>query len=94
MAFTTPFFKACGPLLFSRPARSAVAQFKGSVHSLSDLYDLFGHLFSEKLLECEEAGPNSRERVFSPPVTFWAFVAQVLSPESPCRETVRRFEAW
>jgi hypothetical protein len=94
MASTTPFFKAFGPLLFGRPARHATAMLKSGVHSLTDFYDLFGHLFSEKLLECEEAGPNSRERVFIPQVTFWAFVAQVLSPDSPCRETVRRVEAW
>jgi len=27
-------------------------------------------------------------------VTFWAFLSQVLSPGSPCRETVRKVQAW
>jgi hypothetical protein len=93
MVSTTPFFKAFGPLLFGKPARRASAKLR-RVRSLEDFYDLFGHLFSEKLLEREKKGVNSRERVFSPKVTFWAFVAQVLSPDSPCRETVRRVEAW
>ena len=94
MAATTPFFKAFGPLLFGRPAKNAAAKIQASVQSLGDLYELFGDLFSEKLFALEERGPNSRERVFSPQVTFWAFVAQVLSPDSPCREAVRRVEAW
>jgi len=64
------------------------------LNSLQELYELFGHLFPERLLELNQEGVNSRERVFSPQVTFWAFVAQVLSPASPCRETVRRVEAW
>ena len=93
MASTTPFFKAFGPLLFGRPLRCAAARLKRAA-SLEDLYDLFGHLFSEKLLGLEEEGLNSRERVFSPKVTFWAFVGQVLSPGSPCREAVRKVEAW
>jgi hypothetical protein len=84
MVSTTPFFKAFGPLLFGKPARRASAKLR-RVRSLEDFYDLFGHLFSEKLLEREVKGVNSRERVFSPKVTFWAFVAQVLSPDSPCR---------
>ena len=89
MAATTPFFKAFGPLLFGRPTRNAAAKIKAGVQSLGDLYELFGGLFSEKLFALEERGLNSRERVFSPQVTFWAFVAQVLSPDSPCREAVR-----
>lgn len=27
-------------------------------------------------------------------VTFWAFLSQVMSPDSPCRETVRKVQAW
>ena len=39
-------------------------------------------------------GANSRERTFTAQVTFWAFVAQILSPGSSCREMVRRVDAW
>lgn len=93
MASTTPFFQAFGPLLFGRPARKAL-QTIGRLDSLQELYGLFGHLFPQRLLEPMETGANSRERLFTPQVTFWAFVAQVLSPGSSCRDAVRRVEAW
>lgn len=94
MPATTPFFKPFGPLLFGRPAAPVAGQLSRRAASLEDLYDLFGHLFGDKLLEVEEKGTNSRERLFSPKTTFWAFVSQVLSPGSSCREAVRRVEAW
>ena len=94
MASTAPFFKPFGPLLFGRPAAQAAAKLGRHAAWLADLYDLFGHLFSDKLLESEQRGVNSRERLFSPQTTFWAFVSQVLSPGSACREAVRRVEAW
>jgi len=93
MASSTPFLKAFGPLLFGRAARGAVGKVK-RVDSLQELYELFGHLFPEQLLATAEEGLNSRERIFTPQVVFWAFVAQVLSPGSACREMVRRIEAW
>jgi hypothetical protein len=34
-----------------------------------------------------------RRRVFTPAATFWSFLAQVLSPAQPCRETVRQVQA-
>jgi hypothetical protein len=76
-----------------RCARGAVRQVD-RLESLQELYELFAHLFPQRLLDTAEAGANSRQRVFTPQVTFWAFVAQVLSPASPCREVVRRVQAW
>ena len=93
MPSSTPFFKAFGPLLFGRPARGAIKKL-ARLNSIQELYELFGHLFPERLLAAGESGTNSRERTFTPQVTFWAFVAQVLSPGSSCREIVRRVEAW
>ena len=93
MSSSTPFFKAFGPLLFGRPGRGAIKKL-ARLNSLQELYELFGHLIPERLLGASEAGANSRERVFTPQVTFWAFVAQILSPGSSCREIVRRVEAW
>jgi len=93
MPSSTPFFKAFGPLLFGRPARSAIKKL-ARLNSIQELYELFGHLFPERLLAAGESGANSRERTFTPQVTFWAFIAQVLSPGSSCREIVRRVEAW
>jgi hypothetical protein len=66
----------------------------GRVDSLQELYEIFGHLLPDELLAPSEAGAGSRERVFSKQVTFWAFVAQILSPGTACREIVRRVEAW
>lgn len=93
MSSSTPFFKAFGPLLFGRPARGALRKV-GRLNSLQGLYELFGHLIPEARLAASPTGRNSRERVFTPQVTFWAFVAQILSPGSSCREIVRRVEVW
>ena len=93
MASKTPFFKAFGPLLFGRPAGRAMAKL-GRLNSLQELYEIFGHLLPERLLAPTEKGINSRERLFSTQVTFWAFAAQILSPGTACLEIVRRVEAW
>jgi len=39
-------------------------------------------------------GEEQRDRVFTPWVTFVAFLGQVLTRGSACRETVRRVQAW
>jgi hypothetical protein len=93
MARSTPFFKAFGPLLFGRRSKSALDSI-AKLESLDDLYAIFGDLFAERLLERSAKGANSRRRSLPPQVTFWAFVAQALSPKSSCREVVRRVEAW
>jgi hypothetical protein len=93
MPTKTPFFKEFGPFLFGRPARNIFQKLK-KIDWMEELYELFGHMFPERLLEPAEAGTNSRERIFSQRVTFWAFVGQVLSPGTSCRETVRRVKAW
>lgn len=93
MSIKTPFFQAFGPLLFGRPARRALQKL-GRLNSLQELYELFGHLLPERLLACSDQGANSRDRLFSTQVTFWAFAAQILSPGTACREIVRRVEAW
>lgn len=36
----------------------------------------------------------ARTRVFSPWVTFWVFLAQVLSRAQTCREAVRQTQGW
>ena len=89
----TPFFQAFGPLLFGRPARAALARLS-KLDSLQELYAIFGDLFPQRLLSPTEKGANSRRRSLPTQVTFWAFVWQVLSPGSSCRETVRKVEAW
>jgi Transposase DDE domain len=89
----TPFFKAFGPLLFGRMPRAQMEKVK-RLDSLGELYELFGEFLPDHLLSKSEEGPNSRERFFTPKVTFWAFVSQVLDVGSACRDAVRRVEAW
>ncbi len=47
-----------------------------------------------KLLDPTTHGANSRQRSYPMSVTFWAFLTQVMSPGSPCREIVRKVQAW
>ena len=94
---STPFFSSFKSLLFGRPPRSAANSLRGSFHhlnSFSQLQEAFGSFIPDKLLSTTPKGPNSRERLFSPRVTFWAFLAQVLCPNCPCREIVRKVQAW
>ena len=92
MSSKTPFFHAFGPLLFGRPAQRVMKTMK-KMESLQELYEIFGHLLPDRLLEPSEGGVNSRKRIFSSRVTFWAFAAQVLSPGTACLEIVRRVQA-
>jgi hypothetical protein len=89
----TPFFKAFGPLLFGSRPRSH-AEFAKRQDSLEELYEVFGDMLPEAMLQTTAKGKNSRKRSLPPSVTFWAFVSQVLSPKSSCREVVRKVEAW
>jgi len=62
--------------------------------SLAELRQLFGAYFPAALLAPNSCGNNSRQRLFSLEVTFWAFLDQALTPQGPCRETVRKIMAW
>ena len=93
MSSKTPFFQAFGPLLFGRPAQRVMKKVR-KMDSLQELYEIFGHLLPERLLAPSDEGVNSRKRIFSSRVTFWAFAAQVLSPGTACLEIVRRVQAW
>lgn len=97
MRSTTPFFAAFGPLLFGRAPRAARAQHRNQLpkaDSISALREVFGSMVPDTLLDPPPKGSASRQRRFSPLVTFWAFLAQVLSPDSACRDAVRKAQAW
>ena len=97
MRNTTPFFQAFGPLLFGRAPKSPLAAVPGKIQSFSSLSELMsacGSFIPQTLLEPLSEGDHSRQRQYSLPVTFWAFLAQVLSPATSCREIVRRVQAW
>jgi hypothetical protein len=58
--------------------------------SLSDLVTLFGDQVSSEELLMEGLGESGRVRLFSPPVTFWTFLSQVLAPGGPCTEALAK----
>jgi hypothetical protein len=99
MRNTTPFFAGFHRLLFGRAQRSAQQQLRAQAQtleqaSLCQLGQLCAPWVPARLLKPTERGAHSRRRFFPQALTFWAFLAQVLSPESPCRETVRKVQAW
>jgi DDE family transposase len=60
---------------------------------LPHLEKLFAHILPAGLLSQAEAGPNSRDRLYCPRCTFWAFLWQLLNPGASCREAVRQIQA-
>lgn len=99
MRNTTPFFAGFHLQLFGRAQRSARHQLQAQRQSLEQaslcqLGKLCAPWVPPRLLKPSEHGAHSRQRFFPQGVTFWAFLSQVLSPASPCRETVRKVQAW
>lgn len=90
MKSSTPFLKNFGPLLFGRRPLPKVVG--GS--DMGEFYNIFKDLIPASFFEPSEEGVNSRRRLLPAEATFWAFLSQALSPGSPCREIVRRLEAW
>ena len=92
----TPYFKAFGPLLFGKPPvgslKKALAEL-AKCNSLSEIRQFFGSLFPAILLAPGKSGVNSRNRLFSLEVIFWAFLDQIQTPGSSCRETVFKIMA-
>ena len=60
---------------------------------LHQLEALFGQWLPHHQLCPTEEGPCSRQRHWPLRLTFWAFLAQVLSPGSACRAAVRQAQA-
>jgi hypothetical protein len=92
---STPFFSALFPLLFGRPPcpelKKLQTQALGS-DSISELRKALGQFVPDALFGRHTQG--GRDRLFNPLVTFWAFLSQVLSPESACRDALRKAQAW
>lgn len=81
----TPFFPAWRPRLAPLKATLQILKAKPLPH----LQALFGSWIDPTALAQTTSGPNSRRRIFPLDLTFWAFLSQILSPGSPCREAVR-----
>ena len=99
MKNTTPFFAGFHRLLFGRAPRSAQHQLRAQAQALEQatlcqLGKVCAPWVPARLLKPTARGAHSRRRFFPQGLTFWAFLSQVLSPESPCRETVRKVQAW
>jgi hypothetical protein len=83
MQHSTPFFQGFSSVLFGRPALSGLQEKLREVaalNTLSDFFATFGFLIPDALLRRRSSGANSRQRRFTLHVTFWAFLAQTLSP--------------
>lgn len=64
-----------------------------ALDTLSDFFATFGFLIPVALLRRRSSGSNSRQRRFTLHVTFWAFLAQTLAPETSCRDIVHKVQA-
>ena len=96
---STPFFAGFHRVLFGRKQPSAQRQLQTRIAalragSLCQLASVCEPWTPANLLEPTTDGTNSRKRSYPISVTFWAFLAQVMSPGSPCREVVRKVQAW
>src|SRR5262249_47890319 len=77
----------------SRPARHAQSlQLRFAQTQGLPFADLLSADEVERALREEDV--RYRERLFSPLVTLWVFLAQVLDPDASCRQAVARFCAW
>ena len=92
-------FSPAFPIVFWVQRRSQLEQLRAQSEqwrqsSLSRLCEIFGLWLPAALLAPAATGLNSRQRLSPLPLTFWAFLSQVLSPGSACREVVRKVQAW
>ena len=63
-------------------------------HPLHHLESLCARRIDPGLLQPNESGDNSRERIFTPQLTFLAFLDQPLDPASSCRSAVDQILAY
>lgn len=99
MRYQAPFFPGFQRHLFGRPPISVLQRVERQRHQieatcLSQLATVFGSFLRVSLLEFKaSSGTNSRGRVYTPAVTFWAFLGQVIDVGSSCRKTVSNVQA-
>jgi hypothetical protein len=61
---------------------------------LHHLESLCAQRIDPGLLQPNDAGDNSRQRIFTPQLTFFAFLGQILDPESSCRSALDQILAY
>ena len=68
--------------------------------TVQDAKNFPGLFFSTRLSpervrsECERLQYDFRERIYSPAITLWVFLTQVLSADHSCREAVSKLNFW
>ena len=92
------FFPGFNHILCGKPPKTSFTQFKENLRKLrqsplSELATIFSDYIPVDMFESKETGKNSRVRTYSYGVTFWAFLHQVLTPNMPCREVVRKVQS-
>ena len=87
----TPFFAPWRSQL--NATRRALPRTDARRPILHQLEALFDSLLPRPQLQPTQAGPGSRQRHWPRRLTFWTFLAQVLSPGSSCRAAVRQAQA-
>ena len=94
-----PFLSGFRSLLFGRRPVSAeekILRERAATDRLcaTQLRTLFGRWLPLALLHAKKkSGVNSRHSVFTPAVTFWAFLGQVVDPGSSCEKALSRVQA-
>lgn len=94
-----PFLPGIGAALCGRARAKAAARLGAAADAfrrapLCSLERIFRPWVPCSLLLPALSGPHSRRRIFSLPVTFWAFLSQTLSRNTPCREALAKVIAW
>lgn len=98
MKHLQPFLPGANHWL-GRGPKSALARLTtqaqaAALSSLSELSLFFSSFIPRRLLQPNEAKQHSRRRIYSLRCTFWAFLAQVLTPQTACIEVVRKVQSF
>jgi len=62
--------------------------------SFGHLCHVLGSSVPGAVLTKEQAGKNSRSRIYSKENTFWAFMMQILSDDGSCQDVVRKLQSY
>lgn len=87
----TMFLPGFSHQLTGRPSGVATGKVQRRAERLDGLAALVGRFIGKEVFA---PGEDERQRVYTPWVTFVAFLGQVLTRGSACREAVRRVQAW
>ena len=91
MHIKTMYLPGFSNLMRSSRAKTKAVQVMAQASTIDGLAALVARFIPTELFK---AGAGERERLFTPMVTFTAFLGQVMERGSSCREAVRRVQAW